>query len=62
MASGLELRVKGCSAQLVRVAVLNVELQALKGLMGALLSLSHDQVLLLLLAGLDVGGLFRRKE
>ena len=42
------------SAQLVRVAVLNVELQALKGLMGALLSLSHDQVLLALLASFDV--------
>ena len=62
MASGLELRVKGCSAQLVRVAVLSVALQAVKGLLGALFSLFLEQVLLFLLAGLDVGGLFRRKE
>ena len=37
------------------MAVLSVALHALKGLLGALLSLSHDQVLLALLAGLDVG-------
>ena len=54
--------VYGSSALLVRVAVLSVALHAVKGLLGALLSLSHDQVLLFLLASLDVGGLFRRKE
>ena len=52
----------GSSAQLVRVAVLSVALQAVKGLLGALFSLFLEQVLLFLLAGLDVGGLFRRKE
>ena len=44
----------GSSAQLVRVAVLSVALHAIKGLLGALPSLLHEQVLLLLLAGLDV--------
>lgn len=48
---------------MVGVAVLNVELKALEGLLGTLLSLSHDLVLLFLFAGFDVGGLFaRRKE
>ena len=42
------------SAQRVRVAVLSVESQAFKRLLGTLLSLSHDQVLLALLASFDV--------
>ena len=53
--SGIQTEVVVGSALLVRVAVLSVALHALKGLLGALLSLSHDQVLLALLAGLDVG-------
>ena len=56
--SGIQTVVVVGSALLVRVAVLCVAPHAVKGLLGALLSLSHDLVLLALLAGLDVGGSF----
>ena len=48
----------GCSALLVRVAVLSIALHAIKGLLGALLSLAHEMVLLALFAGFDVAGAF----
>ena len=53
----------GSSALVVGVAVLDVELKAIEGLLGTLLSLSHDLVLLLLFlfAGFDVGGIFARR-